>query len=369
MAFSLSSRLFKSVSVLFFAALIIFSFSPEASAIPEIIVTVGDTTGLPNGLNSVISIYMDNFIDTIAGFNLWIQLDRPDLIKFQINAGTTIDTTYWICNEYDGGNCIDSSATIPIGAWDFENIDTSIIQIGNHDTTGTMISGWEYVDSRSLSGLGSDINISAFADYPPPPTTAGIAPQQGGLLIKILADIFDIPNTELERTVHLLIQHDIVNKFNMSRTDGSSIGISYAPYIDTSCYVCDVPCGPGLCCGYEKVSPPGGDYDNCDSTFIIPDSTPYVDETIVLLIDGSLTVEIPPEYVCGQINGDGSEFANIADLTYLVRYIFKGGSAPDPILGADLNCSGTTNPVDIADLTYLVRYLFKGGTAPCADCN
>ncbi len=368
MAFDLRFKNTPSIAALVLTVLLIFSFSPKTSAFPEVIITVGDTTGMPNELNSVISIYMDNFIDTIAGFNLWIQLDRPDLILFQTNLDTVINITYWICNDSSGTDCIDSTLTNPLDDWDFSHTDTTEVFVGSHDVTGTLIENWEYVDSRSLSGFGGDINIAAFSNLPEPPETPGIAPQQGGLLIKVLADILDISDTELERTVNLLIQHDTEDKFNMSRTDGTSIGISYEQIIDTSCFVCDIWCGPE-CCSYQKVSfPPGGDYENCDSLYIVPDSSPYVDTSIVLIIDGSLTVEIPPDFICGDVNGDFSNLSDISDLTYLVAYVFKGGAAPDPLEAADMQCSGTTVPVDIADVTYLVTYLFKGGPAPCATC-
>ncbi len=62
----------------------------------------------------------------------------------------------------------------------------------------------------------------------------------------------------------------------------------------------------------------------------------------------------------GDVDGSGS--INVADLTYLVSYLFKGGPAPTPLESGDVNCSGG---VDVADVTYLVAYLFQSGTAPC----
>jgi len=55
---------------------------------------------------------------------------------------------------------------------------------------------------------------------------------------------------------------------------------------------------------------------------------------------------------------------NVADLTYLVDYLFKGGPAPPCPDEADINGDG---PINVADLTYLVDYLFKNGQAP-APC-
>jgi len=60
----------------------------------------------------------------------------------------------------------------------------------------------------------------------------------------------------------------------------------------------------------------------------------------------------------GDSNCDGSILVD--DLTLLVDYLFKGGSAPD-LTGGDANCSGS---ILVDDLTLLVDYLFKGGPAP-----
>ncbi|MBU8934630.1 MAG: VCBS repeat-containing protein [candidate division Zixibacteria bacterium] len=54
---------------------------------------------------------------------------------------------------------------------------------------------------------------------------------------------------------------------------------------------------------------------------------------------------------------------NIADLTYLVAYLFTGGAEPPCIDESDIDGNGEIN---IADLTYLVAYLFTGGPAPVA---
>ena len=78
------------------------------------------------------------------------------------------------------------------------------------------------------------------------------------------------------------------------------------------------------------------------------------------LTDGVLIVS---DVQCGDLNGDGG--INIADLTFLVAYLFSGGPAPDPECIADLNGDDSVN---IADLTYLVAYLFGGGPEPDPGC-
>jgi hypothetical protein len=59
---------------------------------------------------------------------------------------------------------------------------------------------------------------------------------------------------------------------------------------------------------------------------------------------------------------DGSGRINIADVIYLITYIFQGGSYPvDPYHG-DMDCDGSH---DISDAIYLLNYIFAGGPAPC----
>jgi len=56
---------------------------------------------------------------------------------------------------------------------------------------------------------------------------------------------------------------------------------------------------------------------------------------------------------------------NVADLTYMVAYLFGGGAPPLPALeGGDFNCQ---MPVNVADLTSLIGYLFLQGSPP--PCN
>ncbi|KPJ49818.1 hypothetical protein AMJ40_04685, partial [candidate division TA06 bacterium DG_26] len=61
---------------------------------------------------------------------------------------------------------------------------------------------------------------------------------------------------------------------------------------------------------------------------------------------------------CGDCNGDGR--VTIADATYLVAFIYRGG--PAPIGQGDVNMDGRTT---IADATYLVAFIYRGGPAPC----
>ncbi|MDH4035725.1 MAG: dockerin type I repeat-containing protein, partial [candidate division Zixibacteria bacterium] len=69
-------------------------------------------------------------------------------------------------------------------------------------------------------------------------------------------------------------------------------------------------------------------------------------------------------HVSGDVNSDG--LVDIADLVYMVSFLFTGGPPPPFDLAADLDGSCT---VDIADLVYLVDYMFSGGPEPLAPCG
>ncbi len=77
-----------------------------------------------------------------------------------------------------------------------------------------------------------------------------------------------------------------------------------------------------------------------------------------------------PSYLCGNIDGvigPGGP-ADVADLTFVVDYLFNLGPPP-PVMEA-ANVDGITGPgglVDVGDLTYLVAYLFDGGPEPVCE--
>lgn len=67
------------------------------------------------------------------------------------------------------------------------------------------------------------------------------------------------------------------------------------------------------------------------------------------------------DFVCGDVNDDGGFGIDIADLVYLVDYMFNGGPPPPDMTAA--NIDGEPG-ITISDLVYLVDYMFNGGPAP-----
>lgn len=64
-------------------------------------------------------------------------------------------------------------------------------------------------------------------------------------------------------------------------------------------------------------------------------------------------------YLCGDGNADG--LVDVADVVYLVNFLYRGGDPPIPEEAGDANCDGI---VDIADVVYLINYLYRGGDPP-----
>ncbi|MCJ7458277.1 MAG: SBBP repeat-containing protein [candidate division Zixibacteria bacterium] len=106
---------------------------------------------------------------------------------------------------------------------------------------------------------------------------------------------------------------------------------------------------------------PASDSDKAYS--IVVDDSDYVYVTGISWGSGTYSDYATIKYVQflrGDANNDKK--VTIADIVYLVSYLFKHGPAPSPIQSGDANCDGK---VTVADIVYLVAYLFKHGPAPC----
>ncbi len=88
--------------------------------------------------------------------------------------------------------------------------------------------------------------------------------------------------------------------------------------------------------------------------------TAHVQDGVGSSAEVTLSMYFAPAFICGDVNGDGSD-PNVADLTYLVDFMFNDGNPPPIEAAADINASGDLN---VADLTALVDFLFTGGSVP-----
>ncbi len=298
--------------LLFFSIISIFGLyadkiHADSSDLPLIIFTVPDLV-IESGRDSILlPIYMDNFFDTIAGFQFGLKITRPDLVKF-----------------------------------DFIN--------GGFDTAGTLTSGFQWVDVVDQQGDQSVIVFRCIANFAfIQPYYAGFPMQEGGvavnLLLKTVNDYDTLDNGSLL---------NIVTPFDFVDPNGKSIGIVQAMITDTLYYKCTLWVG-GECASVALVSPDTSDYD-----YVVTHDTTYyyLDTNLVISHNGSLL--LTPFFL--NCDNDGSQELNIVDLTCLVKYFFKEvNNNVCSNIDCDADKSGETN---IADLTYLVNFFFKGGPPP-----
>jgi hypothetical protein len=82
--------------------------------------------------------------------------------------------------------------------------------------------------------------------------------------------------------------------------------------------------------------------------------------------NGGVRAECCCEGIRGDVNNDANPIVGIADLTYLIAYLFSGLAEPDCMWEANINGSSGER-VNIGDMAFLVAYLFNQGPPP-ADC-
>jgi len=347
----------------------------ENEEIDRLRITIGDTTGTAGEQNSAVTVFLTNPMDDIFAFTLHIMLDRNDIANFQTQLDTIEEYTYWNCLAWDGEICTDSVAvddplTEP---WDIEHIDTVEAYVGNFDTVGTLISGWDYVKSRAVStgDLGLDILLTAISDtdsipgYVPP-----LSPQGGGVLFRVLADIFPIPPEQEDRTANVQVDVAFKRWFGFSTPEGESIGWITVQVADTNYYMCtspEPPPGTG-CYEWTKVysweCPPEG----CDSVGIEMVDIAVLDDTQVSLFDGSITVL---NTCCsgrvGDANNSGEDEPTIGDVSTMIDVLFINNdwNMIECLAETDINQSGGASPtpddITIGDVSILIDYLFITG--------
>jgi hypothetical protein len=79
-----------------------------------------------------------------------------------------------------------------------------------------------------------------------------------------------------------------------------------------------------------------------------------------LNIPVSLRVSDGPTWACGDIDGNGT-VADVADLVFVVNYMFSEGPEPPVMEACDVDGSGELN---IEDLVFLTSYMFNNGVEP-----
>jgi hypothetical protein len=109
--------------------------------------------------------------------------------------------------------------------------------------------------------------------------------------------------------------------------------------------------------GYDlSFLPPGANVD-IRFSFVSDDEYPYHGEGFY--IDDVRVGPKTSTWFSGDVNGD--LLVDIADILFLINYLYRAGPAPDPRERGDLNHDGEVN---LGDVLYLIGYLYKGGPPP-----
>ncbi len=297
----------KKLAVILTLAATAFLFPPRSTStdVPELILTVPDTVVSPGETMAFLNIYMSNYFDTIAGFQFVLVSERPDLVTFN-----------------------------------FSN--------GGFDTAGTLVSGFEYVQSIDRAGDGSEIWFRCIANLPFDTVhTWGFGPQQGGIVVRIPF------NTAVTDSI-LKSVISITTPVDFSDPWGNSIGVVTETIYDTTYYLCTL-WQADTCAGWAEVNPDTSPYDSMHVDSYLYG---YLDTNKVILKDGSITVA-GTSYECDY---DYDGIITVADLTTIVQCLFGN---PPPAICQQVTCDADgDDSFNIADLTYIVSYLFHGGPPP-----
>ena len=281
--------------------------------------------------------------DTTVG---WVPFD----VTFTANSGLDVDT--W--------------------TWDFGDGDSAFVQSPTHTytepglyTVTVQIDAGGDIRSRQRPNL-----IKALADTLVPHSAGGVRYQQ--VEVPVYAHNF----TPL-RKIKIPVEYD----GEMSVTwDSFSTDGCRTEFFDGQSYLHFDPSGKRMTIKIESSTSdlPIGSGEIARLFFTLPASAQWGD-TNIIRIDGynnylpefsGLFATYNPVIASGVLfaclphgDVDGVPGINVADLNYLVNYMFSGGPAPQPELETgDVDCDQS---VDVADLTYMVDYMFRSGPPPC----
>ncbi len=300
---------------IFITALFVILFVPSLIFSQNITLTVGDVSGQTGEKLVPLDITISNLVDTLIGFQLWLQLGGFEIVKFQ-------------------------EGDVPLKYL--------------YDTSSYIMPEWG-VHTTSLGGNGRDILITSVGytlDY-----NFLIPPQNDELLIRLYLEVVDTfvfpPEDSLAR---IDMSTEPSWHFSLIKPSGESIGLTYNIYTDTTCYECITWVGE-TCLEYQRVPRVIGvpiDPSLCDSMYIVLDTTAILDMNYVQINQGSFTL-LP---TCGY--SLATEDYDIYDLVALVDFIFTDGATLTND-EADFTCDCA---VDISDLVGFVDFIFTGGVAP-----
>lgn len=165
-----SSRPILSITMLLAAAcLAVVLWTAPANAL-DLDVSIPDTSGCA-GQRIFIPIHLTAGLDSVGGFQITYNLDRPDVAEFPVD--TTIDTMILCVNPPDCtvlDTIIDTTAGV-------------VLELG-----GTLCENWDFIEGRSEGG-NTVLRLTGIANLSENHDNA-IAPLAGGIVAHVALDIF-----------------------------------------------------------------------------------------------------------------------------------------------------------------------------------
>lgn len=303
-----SQRVLQTAVTAIVTVLMILLAVPSSRAQLALELSIDDVVGYPDGQDIEVSVHMNNYTDTIAGFRLWFQVDKPNMAHFQRDI----------------------------------------------DTAGTLISGWDVVSTLYENSDSTDLVYFAIAEFDPPFDSPVIPPQSDSLpLLKFRMRVEGNPDPYSAPIVNIII-NPFIDMFEFVGPNGEQIGRTYQQNVDTIYFQCLawLPPDGDVCLDWARV-PAGTPFD---SMAIITSNVLAINYNQVALNEGSMSI-VPG--VCGDVDGSFDREVDISDVQRMVDYLFLSlDELPSPMMG---NTDGSSDfMVDITDLQVLLSHLFLG---------
>lgn len=230
----------------------------------------------------ILEVYLDNPLDTIAGFMMFVQMNLPDWSEF---LPPFIDSAGALLSSFGGASVV------------------------------------------SLSGTNRDLRIIASGG-------AGIPPQTDGLLLRIRCKILDAVPIPLDSQFTIIINQN-PSFTHFANTQAELIGTKISQIIDTTCYTCtqwqNEVCLQWIVIPYSQAA---------DSMEIDTFPVATYDPELAEFVDGY--VKVQPR--SGDANC--SHRVDVGDAVFLINHVFKSGPPPAFRFGGDANCNGNVNVAD-----------------------
>lgn len=306
-------RYFSIALILLTTIAISISVGEKAETAPNALKLVLQVDSVSSALSNgsiMIPVSVSNITDSIAGFQLWINISEPSLAKFKSDS-----------IKYPGTD--------------------SAIYFAKYDTAGTRVSGWEYIQARILDdSIGALLNIIGTADNGGVPIKPPLAPGSG-TFIRLFCETKGVLGDSIcdSATVSLIVNR---SQTRFSDPHGKLISYNCTSYVETTYQNCAQFVGPNCVAWFDTILTPRND---C-----------VFDTTAGLFLNGKIGFEC---CFCGDADGSGN--ITISDAVKLINYIFAGGAPPNPLCLGDADGSGN---ITISDAVRLINYIFAGGAAP-----